>query len=110
MAGPWTLAASIWLPRGERLLVDPGATRDLVESLAEGVRVHLATVQRLVPGAELVLQLDEPSLPAVLEGSLPTASGTMRGTYSMITDGGEQFEAEIPEFSLHLPGAARKAH
>ncbi|MDQ2757521.1 MAG: methionine synthase [Actinomycetota bacterium] len=75
VTGPWSLAASIWLHRGERLLVDEGATRDLVESLTEGVRVHLATVQRLVPGAELVLQVDEPSLPAVLEGLLPTASG-----------------------------------
>jgi hypothetical protein len=54
---------------------DPGATRDLVDSLAEGVRLHLATVQRLVPGAQLVLQVDEPSLPAVVEGRLPTASG-----------------------------------
>lgn len=42
--------------------------------------------------------------------SLPTPSGTMCGTYSMVLDSGEQFEAEIPEFSLHLPGAARKAH
>ncbi|MEO3935862.1 methionine synthase [Dermatophilaceae bacterium Soc4.6] len=75
MAGPWSLAASIWLPRGERVLVDEGAMRYLVESLTEGVRAHLATVQRLVPGAQLVLQLDEPSLPAVLEGLLPTASG-----------------------------------
>ena len=32
-------------------------------------------MRRLVPGAEVVLQLDEPSLPAVLEGSLPTSSG-----------------------------------
>jgi hypothetical protein len=75
VAGPWTLAASTWLPRGERVASDPGATRDLVDSLAEGVRVHLATVQRLVPGARLVLQVDEPSLPAVVEGRLPTASG-----------------------------------
>ena len=51
VAGPWTLAASTWLPRGERVASDPGATRDLVDSLAEGVRLHLATVQRLVPGA-----------------------------------------------------------
>lgn len=42
--------------------------------------------------------------------SLPTPSGTMRGTYAMVLDSGEQFDAEIPEFSLHLPGAARKAH
>jgi hypothetical protein len=28
-----------------------------------------------VPGAAVVVQLDEPSVPAVLQGSLPTASG-----------------------------------
>jgi methionine synthase II (cobalamin-independent) len=75
VAGPWTLAASVWLNRGERALVDDGATRDLADSLAEGVRVLLADLQRQVPGVRLVLQVDEPSLPAVLEGRLPTASG-----------------------------------
>ena len=75
VAGPWTLASSVWLHRGERAAVDEGASRDLVDSLAEGVRLHLAEVRRLVPGAELVLQLDEPSLPAALDGHLPTASG-----------------------------------
>ncbi len=75
VAGPWTLASSVWLHRGERAVVDEGASRDLVDSLAEGVRLHLAEVRRLVPGAELVLQLDEPSLPAALAGHLPTASG-----------------------------------
>ncbi|HET7306131.1 MAG TPA: methionine synthase [Segeticoccus sp.] len=74
-AGAWTLAASIELQRGERALVDPGACRDLVGSLAEGLRDHLGTVARLVPGARVVIQLDEPSLPAVLAGRLPTASG-----------------------------------
>ena len=39
---------------------------------------------------------------------LPTASGAMKGSYQMVTDEGELFEAEIPEFSLHLPGAAAK--
>lgn len=75
VAGPWTLASGLWLPRGDRVLVDDGAVRDLADSLAEGVRQHLADVQRLVPGARLVLQLDEPSLPAVLAGELPSASG-----------------------------------
>jgi methionine synthase II (cobalamin-independent) len=75
VAGPWTLAADIQLHRGERVLADAGAVRDLVESLAEGIRRHLSDVQRLVPGARLVLQVDEPSLPAVLAGRLPTASG-----------------------------------
>lgn len=75
VAGPWTLAASIELPRGERVVSDEGARRDLVASLAEGVRRHVGEVQRLVPGAELTVQLDEPSVVAVLAGRLPTASG-----------------------------------
>ncbi len=73
--GPWTLAAEVRLPRGERAVVDAGAVRDLVESLAQGVAEHVAAVRRLVPRAQVVLQVDEPSLPAVLAGRLPTGSG-----------------------------------
>lgn len=75
VAGPWTLAASLHLPRLERAVVDPGAARDITASLAEGVSRHVAEVRRLVPGADVVVQVDEPSLPAVLAGRLPTASG-----------------------------------
>ncbi|WP_409485222.1 methionine synthase [Arsenicicoccus dermatophilus] len=75
VAGPLTLAGSVWLHRGERAVVDEGALRDLTGSLAEGVRNHVAEVERLVPGARVVVQLDEPSLPAILAGRLPTASG-----------------------------------
>ncbi|HYN30027.1 MAG TPA: methionine synthase [Dermatophilaceae bacterium] len=74
VAGPWTLAASLERTRGERVVADAGAARYLVESLAEGVRSHLGEVTRLVPGSRPVLQVDEPSLPAVLSGELPTAS------------------------------------
>ena len=90
VAGPWTLASSVWLHRAERAVVDEGATRDLVASLAEGVRVHLGEVQRLVPGARLVLQLDEPGLPAVLAGRLPTASGygVLRAVDPQVAAGG----------------------
>jgi Cobalamin-independent synthase, Catalytic domain len=73
--GPWTLAAGVYLPRLERAVVDAGATRDLGVSLAEGIGQQVGEVRRLVPGAQVVLQLDEPSLPAVLTGALPTASG-----------------------------------
>jgi methionine synthase II (cobalamin-independent) len=66
------------LDRGERVLSDPGAVTDLAASLAEGVRAHLADVQRRFPAAELVLQLDEPSLPAVLQAQVPNASGAGR--------------------------------
>jgi hypothetical protein len=74
-AGPWTLAAGIDLHIGGRLLRDPGAVRDLTVSLAEGLRRHVEEVRKRVPGASLLLQLDEPSLSAVLAGQVPTESG-----------------------------------
>lgn len=73
--GPWTLAANVQLRGGESALADPGACRDLTASLAEGLRRHADEVRARVPGAALVVQLDEPSLPAVLHGRVPTASG-----------------------------------
>ncbi|MEU6450357.1 MULTISPECIES: methionine synthase [unclassified Streptomyces] len=73
--GPWTLAAALELRGGEAVLSDAGACRDLAASLAEGLRLHLAEVRRRVPGARVVLQLDEPSLTAVLRGQVRTASG-----------------------------------
>jgi ApaG protein len=41
---------------------------------------------------------------------LPTPSGTMVGHFQMMTAAGEVFDAAIPEFSLHLPGAARRVN
>ncbi|MFI6548425.1 methionine synthase [Streptomyces prunicolor] len=73
--GPWTLAASLELRNGEAVLSDPGACRDLAGSLAEGLRIHLDDVRRRVPGAQIVLQLDEPSLIGVLRGHVRSASG-----------------------------------
>lgn len=78
VTGPWTLAASVELPRGDKVLGDHGARRELAQSLAEGVRDHIADVRRRVPGAEVVVQVDEPTLPAVLTGSITTASGFHR--------------------------------
>ncbi|OIK28986.1 methionine synthase [Streptomyces malaysiense] len=73
--GPWTLAAALELRNGEAALSDPGACRDLAASLAEGIGLHLAEVRRRVPGARVLLQLDEPSLTPVLRGRVRTASG-----------------------------------
>ncbi|MGW1947090.1 methionine synthase [Streptomyces sp. NPDC001940] len=73
--GPWTLAAALELRNGEVALSDEGACRDLAGSLSEGLRLHLDDVRRRVPGAEIVLQLDEPSLIAVLRGQIKSASG-----------------------------------
>jgi len=75
VAGPWTLAAGLERSRGDRAVVDPGARRDLAQSLAEGIAGHVADVRARVPGAQVVVQLDEPSVPAVLQGGLPTVSG-----------------------------------
>jgi ApaG protein len=35
---------------------------------------------------------------------LPTPSGIMVGSYQMVTNSGERFEAHIPAFSLDAPG------
>ena len=74
-AGPWTLAAGLDLPIGGRMLRDPGAVRDLTDSLAEGLRRHVDDVHKRLPLATLLLQLDEPSLQTVLLGRVPTESG-----------------------------------
>jgi methionine synthase II (cobalamin-independent) len=79
VCGPWTLAATIELSRSQSpALADPGAVADLTESLAEGIAAHVAEVRKRVPAAPVLLQLDEPALPAVLAGSIPTASGLNR--------------------------------
>ena len=36
---------------------------------------------------------------------LNTSSGTMRGTYQLISDSGDQFDIEVPEFYLIAPTA-----
>ena len=75
VCGPWTLAAMLEVPSGHRALTDAGAVDDLATSLAEGLAAHVAEIAKRVPGAGVVVQIDEPALPAVLTGSLPTASG-----------------------------------
>ena len=77
--GPWTLAATLELPRTLNVAVaDPGAVADLTASLAEGAAAFAADVAKRVPGARLVVQFDEPALPAVAGGMVPTASGLSR--------------------------------
>jgi hypothetical protein len=79
LCGPWTLAATLELPRTLNVAIaDPGAVADLTASLAEGAAAHVAEVAKRVPGARIVVQLDEPALPAVAGGEVPTASGLSR--------------------------------
>jgi methionine synthase II (cobalamin-independent) len=78
VAGPWTLAASLGVAHTGRVLADPGARRDLAQALADGVGELLADLVRRLPGLDLVLQVDEPSLPAVAAGAVPTPGGFFR--------------------------------
>jgi methionine synthase II (cobalamin-independent) len=88
VAGPWTLAATVEKPRGDKVLSDHGARRELAQALAEGVRDHVRDVRRRLGDRgeagradaaggvpRLVVQVDEPALAAVLGGGVPTASG-----------------------------------
>jgi cobalamin-independent methionine synthase catalytic subunit len=83
-AGPWTLAAEVELHSGHKVLTDSGALREFAASLAEGLRAHAAEVSRRL-GVTTVVQLDEPGLPAVLAGSVPTPSGY--GTVPAVPEG-----------------------
>jgi methionine synthase II (cobalamin-independent) len=67
--GPITLAAQLELPGGHRAITDSGALRDLTGSLAEGMAAHRAQLERRLE-TPVVVQFDEPSLPAALEGRL----------------------------------------
>lgn len=67
--GPVTLAAQLELSTGHRAITDAGALRDLTTSLAEGVATHRADLARRLQSA-VVVQFDEPSLPAAMAGRL----------------------------------------
>jgi len=75
LTGPWTLAAHVERPRGDKVLADHGARRELAQALAEGVAAHLADVRRRVDAEHVVVQVDEPALASVMGGAVPTASG-----------------------------------
>ena len=92
VAGPWTLAATVEKPRGDKVLSDHGARRELAQALAEGVRTHLADLRRRVRGVDRwIVQVDEPALSAVVAGQVPTASGF-----------GRHRRVDLPEASAHL--------
>ena len=92
VAGPWTLAATVEKPRGDKVLADHGARRELAQALAEGVRTHLADLRRRLRGVDRwIVQVDEPVLAAVVAGQVPTASGF-----------GRHRRVDLPEASAHL--------
>jgi methionine synthase II (cobalamin-independent) len=100
VAGPWTLAAGVELARGHRILTDHGALRDFTESLVEGLSAHVCELADRT-GARVVVQFDEPTLPDVLAGALPTPSGY--GTVAAVP------EPRARELLDTVIGAARAA-
>ena len=68
--GPWSLAASIELADGHRVLTDRGALEDLTGALLEGLNQHRTMVAARFHG-EAVVQLDEPLLADVIAGRIP---------------------------------------
>jgi hypothetical protein len=79
LAGQWTLAATLEQPHSLKVaLADPGLVADLAASLADGAAAHVVDVAKRVPRSTLIFQLDEPALPAVADGAVPTPSGLSR--------------------------------
>ena len=103
-AGPWTLAASVELHYGHKVLTDRGAVREFAASLTEGLRTHIAEVASRT-GAAVLLQLDEPSLPAVLAGRIPTPSG-----YGTVRAVSETAAADVLRELVAAVGGALAVH
>ena len=79
VCGPWTLAATLELTRTmNAALADPGAVQELAASLAEGAAAHARDVAKRLPRTQVLVQFDEPALPAVAQGRVPSASGISR--------------------------------
>ncbi|WP_328858393.1 vitamin-B12 independent methionine synthase [Williamsia herbipolensis] len=73
VCGPFTLAASVEMANGHKALHDRGAWTDLVGSIAEGAANHAAELRRRL-GADVIVQIDEPLIDRVIEGSITPLS------------------------------------
>jgi len=67
--GPFTLAAEVELRGGHRIARDRGAVADVAASLAAGLAEHTEQLERRL-GTTVLVQLDEPSIGAVLDGTV----------------------------------------
>ena len=79
LCGPWTLAATLELPRTMNVAIaDPGAVADLTASLAEGAAAYAADVAKRVPGAQAGRPVRRAGAARRGGGLVPTASGLSR--------------------------------
>ena len=77
LCGPYTLAARVYVPNGERAISDAGASRDLLESFLEGLERWAESLREALqaPQALIAVQLDESEFQRLIEGTIPTVSG-----------------------------------
>lgn len=68
--GPYTFAAHVELRGGHKVVRDHGAVRDVIDALADGVSNQVTQVERRF-GVRVVVQVDEPSIGAVIDGTVP---------------------------------------
>lgn len=108
LAGPWTLAAAVELRSGERAVRDRGACRDLVAALAHAAAGHVADLRRRLPSAQVSLWIDEPALPAVLLGAIPTQSGL--GRYAAVDEPVVEDGLRAIVAAVHEAGASAVVH
>ncbi len=78
VVGPWTLVATLFLARGDRVLADFGAVHDVAQSLGQGIAVLIDRIRALVPDIALTVQFDESLLSQVNVGAVSTFSGYSR--------------------------------
>lgn len=78
LVGPWTFAANVFTAMGSRILRDHGFVADVTAAMSQAIATHVAELRRRVPGAQWWIQIDEPSLTAVINGDIPNSSGLGR--------------------------------
>jgi len=104
VCGPWTLAAQLELATGNRALVDAGAVDDIAASLSQGLLDHVGELERRLPGTSLVVQIDEPSLPAVIAGVLSIDLTEIGTSATRLDPIGELVEAGTVLLAGLVPG------
>ncbi len=69
VCGPFTYSAQVELRNGHKVVKDRGARLDVVASMTDGLLDHVRELRRRL-GAEIVVQLNEEQIDAVLNGSV----------------------------------------
>jgi len=78
IAGPYTVAASVENASGARMSSDAAFVAELAQALAAAMGTLISDITRQTAATSVIVQIDEPMVPMVLAGSLPTASGYSR--------------------------------